>query len=335
MTEIHTLRKVEALVCASPGALAVEERDAPVAGPGEALVRSRRVGICGTDYHIYEGKHPFLEYPRVMGHELAVEIVEAPEGSSFAPGEICSVNPYVSCGDCRTCRAGKPNCCENISVLGVHRDGGMTELFTLPARNLVKTEGLSVDDCAVIEFLAIGAHAVRRSALQAGAKTLVVGAGPIGLGAALFARLAGAEVSVMDIDSERSAQVAEIVGASPVQSAPGEELYDVVFDATGSRPAMEASFAHVAGGGTYVMVGVMKDAITFSDPDFHRREMTLMASRNATALDFDHVIGAIRGGQVDVARIITHRTPLADAPRDLALWATEKVGLIKAVIEIG
>ncbi len=334
MTDSNAVQKVEALVCASPGALAVEERDAPVAGPGEALVRPRRVGICGTDYHIYEGKHPFLDYPRVMGHELAVEVVEAPEGSGFAPGETCSVNPYISCGECRTCRAGKPNCCEKISVLGVHRDGGMVGLFTLPARNLVKAEGLSVDDCAVIEFLAIGAHAVRRSALQAGAKALVVGAGPIGLGAALFARQAGAEVSVMDIDPERSAQVAGIAGCTPVESAPGEELYDVVFDATGSKPAMEASFAHVAGGGTYVMVGVMKDAITFSDPDFHRREMTLMASRNATAQDFDTVIAAIREGHVDVARIITHRTGLGDAPRDLPRWASDKDGLIKAIIEI-
>jgi 2-desacetyl-2-hydroxyethyl bacteriochlorophyllide A dehydrogenase len=293
------------------------------------------VGICGTDYHIYEGKHPFLEYPRVLGHELAVEIVSAPAESGFATGEICTVNPYVSCGKCRTCRADKPNCCERMSVLGVHRDGGMADLFVLPVRNLVKSEGLSVDDCAVIEFLAIGAHAVRRAAPQPGNTALVVGAGPIGLGAALFARLAGAEVSVMDLDADRAAQVAAIAGVRAVEPVQGGEAYDIVFDATGSGPAMEASFAHVAGGGTFVMVGVVKEAIAFSDPDFHRREMTLMASRNATAEDFDTVIVAIREGHVDVARIITHRTNLGAATRDLPRWATDKDGLIKAVIEIG
>lgn len=328
------MNAVETLVCTTPGALAIEEREAPVAEPGEALVRPRRVGICGTDYHIYEGKHPFLEYPRVMGHELAVEIVEAPDGSGFSPGEICTINPYISCGACRTCRAGKPNCCEKISVLGVHRDGGMTGLITLPARNLVKAEGLSVDDCAVVEFLAIGAHAVRRAASDRGAKTLVVGAGPIGLGAALFARLAGADVSVMDMDSARAAQVADIAGVQSVEPTNGAEQYDVVFDATGSRQAMEASFAHVGGGGTYVMVGVVKDQIVFSDPDFHRREMTLLASRNATAEDFFNVIAAIREGHVDVARILTHRTSLGEAASDLPRWAREKDGLIKAVIEI-
>ena len=327
------MQSVSTLVCSAPGTLVVESRPAPVPAEGEALVRPRRVGICGTDYHIFEGKHPFLAYPRVMGHELAVEVVAVPPGSPFAPGEICAVNPYLSCGVCRTCRAGKPNCCERISVLGVHRDGGMTGLLTLPAGNLVKSDGLSLDDCAVIEFLAIGAHAVRRADLERGDEVLVVGAGPIGLGVALFARLAGADVAITDMDPVRAAEVADVAGVRAIPAAE-KEAYDVVFDATGNRTAMEAGFEYVAAGGTYVMVGIVTERLTFSDPDFHRREMTLRASRNATAVDFERVIAAARNGDIDVARLITHRTSLEGAASDLATWATEKNGLIKAVIEI-
>lgn len=210
----------------------------------------------------------------------------------------------------------------------------MAELFAFPAANLVRADGLEADACAVIEFLAIGAHAVRRGAPGQGDSTLVVGAGPIGLGVALFARLSGARVGLMDLDEERASRVADIAGVST--HAPSSEPceYDYVFDATGSRVAMEQSFIYVAGGGTYVMVGVVKDMIKFSDPDFHRKEMTLKGSRNATTEDFERVIEAIRQGDVDVDRIITNRTSLAGAKRDLATWATDNTGLIKAIIEI-
>ncbi len=325
--------KISALSCTAPGSLAVIERDAPVCQAGESLVRPRRVGVCGTDYHIFEGKHPFLDYPRVMGHELAVEIVTAPAGSDFEPGEICTVNPYLSCGTCRTCRAGKPNCCEKISVLGVHQDGGMAELLAVPDSNLVKTDGLSPDACATVEFLAIGAHAVRRANPQPGDRALVVGAGPIGLGAALFARLAGSDVSVIDLDHDRAVQVADLAGVSALEEGP-PEAFDTVFDATGNSAAMEASFGLVAAGGTFTMVGVVKDRIGFSDPDFHRREMTLLGSRNATGTDFSRVIAAIRDDEIDISAILTHRTSLRDAPADIALWASQKSGLIKAVVEI-
>ena len=190
------------------------QRPTPQSAPGHALVRPRRVGICGTDYHIFEGKHPFLQYPRVMGHELAVEVVEAPEESSLSRGEICVVNPYISCGHCIACLAGKPNCCVNISVLGVHQDGGLAGLLSVPAGNLIRAQGLTVDECATVEFLAIGAHAVRRGAVTSRDNVLVVGAGPIGLGVALFARLSGANVSVLDREPE------EALRLSPCSESP-------------------------------------------------------------------------------------------------------------------
>lgn len=325
---------VPALVCRAPGVLAVEERPAPVAGPGEALVRPRAVGICGTDYHIFEGKHPFLSYPRIMGHELAVEVVSVPPGSAVAAGEVVAVNPYLSCGTCRTCRAGRSNCCETLKVLGVHCDGGMIGLLALPAANLVPIRGLPVEAAAVVEFLAIGAHAVQRGGTRPGASALVVGAGPIGLGTALFARLAGADVALLDIDAGRCARVAELAGVTPLSAPPAPESFDLVFDATGVRASMERSFAYAAPGAAYVFVGVNREEVTFADPDFHRRELTLCASRNAVPADFDRVIAAIRAGEVAPDRLITHRTTLAGAVADLPVWARDRGGLVKALIEI-
>ncbi len=336
---------MDALVCTQPGSLELVQMPDPLAGPNAVLVRPRRVGICGTDYHIYEGKHPYLQYPRVMGHELAVEVVEAPAASGFAVGETCVVNPYLSCGRCVACRAGKPNCCVNISVLGVHHDGGMAELLSLPAENLVRADGLNLDECATVEFLAIGAHAVRRGQASSGDNVLVVGTGPIGLGVALFARLSRANVVVFDRDAERSAAAASVLGvpALPAAGDVGESVgaftqgegFELVFDATGSPTAIEKGFDLVAHGGRYVLVSVVKDSITFRDSDFHRKEMTLFGSRNATAWDFDRVIDAIQKGDVPIDKLITHRTSLRDAADHIPVWATQKTGLIKALIEIG
>lgn len=338
------METMDALLCSAPGTLEVVQRPTAIRAPGEVLVRPRRVGICGTDYHIYEGKHPFLAYPRVMGHELAVEVVDGGD-SDFSAGEIVVVNPYISCGMCIACRRGKPNCCTQIAVLGVHRDGGMTGQLSLSPENLVRAEGLSVDACATVEFLAIGAHAVRRAALRPIDRVLVIGAGPIGFGAILFATISGASVTVLDRDAERVAVAADIFNvagtiladdsaAAKVAAVTDGDGFDVVFDATGNQASIETGFDYVAHGGRYVLVSVVKGDISFSDADFHRKEMTVLGSRNATAVDFEQVIAAIVAGHVPINRLVTHRTTLAGAVTDLPRWASQKSGLIKAIIEI-
>ena len=336
---------MDALVCVKPGILRVMQRPKAVRGHDEVLVRPLRIGICGTDYHIFEGNQPFLDYPRVMGHELAVGVVEAPAASGFAAGDICVVNPYLSCGECGACRKGKPNCCVKLAVLGVHRDGGMTGLLSLPPRNLIAGNGLSVDECAMVEFLAIGAHAVRRGAVGSGDRVLVIGAGPIGLGVGLFAALSGAEVTMMDRDQGRLDNAAELLPLAGTILAAGDvgaliskctdgAGFDAAFDATGSRASIEAAFDYVANGGRYVLVSIVKGSISFVDSDFHRKELTLLGSRNATNEDFQRVIEAIKAGHAPSDKWITHRTSLQGAVRDLPNWATKKSGLIKAVIEV-
>jgi 2-desacetyl-2-hydroxyethyl bacteriochlorophyllide A dehydrogenase len=333
---------MNAVVCTAPGQLTLERRPRPHRDPGDVLIRIRRVGICGTDMHIFRGTQPFLAYPRVMGHELAGEVVESPEGG-LPPGTPVYVMPYMSCGHCAACRKAKPNCCMNIQVLGVHRDGGLAEYLAVPAGFVRSALGISLDQAAMIEFLAIGAHAVRRADARPDQQVLVVGAGPIGIAAALFAKLRGACVTAVDGRQDRLDFCAAHIGVDQVvalsdttpdalATLTGGELFDVVFDATGNPKAMEAGFAYVAHGGTYVLISVVGADITFSDPEFHKRETTLLASRNATPEDFEMVVAAMRAGQVPTEALNTHQATLADLAQALPSWMEPQAGVIKAIV---
>lgn len=333
---------MKAVVCLKPFDLAVEERPAPVPAQGEVLVRIRRVGLCGTDYHIYGGRHPFLAYPRVMGHELAGEVDRAPPGSSFQPGQRVAINPYLACGTCIACRKSKPNACVNIRVLGVHVDGGMAEWLSVPESALLDADGLTLEQAAMIEFLAIGAHAVARSAVAADERVLVVGAGPIGVATGLFARLNGARVTMVDTRAARLVYARDRLGfddvieagpdmAAALTARTGGEMFDAVFDATGSLAAMAQSLAYVAHGGKLVLVGVASGDLVFADPEFHKRETTLIASRNALAKDFERVKDAIVSRRIPIDALHTHSLDAHDLPRRLPELIDEADHVLKAI----
>ncbi|WP_420136604.1 zinc-binding alcohol dehydrogenase family protein [Sphingomonas sp.] len=334
---------MKAVVCAEPSQLEIVERVAPTPGPNEALVRIRRVGLCGTDYHIFAGRHPFLSYPRVMGHELAGDVEQAPANSGFHVGQLVAINPYLNCGTCIACRRGKPNACVNISVLGVHADGGMCERLVVPQTALIDATGLTPDHAAMLEFLAIGAHAVARGRLQAGDRVLIVGAGPIGIASGLFARRAGAIVTLADTRATRLAYARTRLGFDTIVEAGPDlstalddltdgEMFDAVFDATGNLTAMAQSLNYVAHGGTLVLVGVAPGELVFADPEFHKRETTLVASRNALAEDFRRVIDAIRGGDIPIDALHTHSLDADEVPTRLPELITEADHVLKAVV---
>jgi len=332
------------VICQTPGTLRAEERSRPVPAADEVLLRVKRVGVCGTDLHIFTGNQPYLDYPRVMGHELSGVVEEAPAGSALRGGDSVFVMPYLSCGKCIACRKGKTNCCVHIQVLGVHRDGAFTEYLCVPQQFVHKAEGVSLDQAAMVEFLSIGAHAVRRGEVLAGQRVLVVGAGPIGMAALIFSRLRGAVVTALDTRRDRLDFCERHLGINAaVQIGPDDEVqlsqltdgdfFDVVFDATGNPQAMERGFKFVAHGGKYVMVSVVRDTIRFSDPEFHKRETTLLGSRNATLEDFETVLVAMRAGQIPDAALNTHRMPLARVPADFATLLDPARGVVKALIE--
>ncbi|MGF7031627.1 2-desacetyl-2-hydroxyethyl bacteriochlorophyllide A dehydrogenase [Paenibacillus mucilaginosus] len=338
---------MKCIVCEEPKRLVMKDAGMPPApAPGEALIHILRIGICGTDLHAYQGNQPFFTYPRVLGHELAAEIVELGEAQDgLAPGDLVSVIPYVHCGSCIACRRGKTNCCTGMSVLGVHQDGGMREFMTVPVRQLVRADGLTPDQAAVVECFSIGAHAVRVGEIRPGDTVLVIGAGPIGLGTMKFAKQAGARVIAMDLNEERLAfcrrwaPADETVhaGRDPLQEVErltGGDFPVVVLDATGNARSMEGALNFVAHGGRLVYVGLVKADITFHDPDFHKREMAIMGSRNALREDFEEVIRGLRSGAIDTDAFITHRTDFQGMIDQYDSWLRPENGVIKAMVEL-
>jgi 2-desacetyl-2-hydroxyethyl bacteriochlorophyllide A dehydrogenase len=337
---------MKTLVCIQPGEFAYREADAPLARPGHSIIRIRRIGVCGTDIHAYEGTQPYFSYPRILGHELAGDLVDLDQARGFQPGEPVTIIPYFSCGNrCVACRMGKPNCCTNIQVCGVHVDGGMVEYLSVPSSSLVAGHGLSYDQLALIEPLAIGAHAVRRADIRPGEFVLVVGAGPIGLGAMESVRIAGGTVIAMDVRADRllfcreNLQVLHTVDAGDhpteqIAHITRGDMPTVVIDATGSRKAINDGFHYLAHGGRYVLVGLQKDEIQFSHPAFHQREATLMSSRNATREDFEKVIAAMENGLIDPRIYITHRVPFPEVKKEFASWLDPSGGVIKAIVEL-
>ncbi len=339
---------MKTVICETPGKLVLSDVTSPTPSADDVLIRIRRVGVCGTDLHIFTGNQPFLAYPRVMGHELSGIVESAPANARVAKGDQVYVMPYLACGKCIACRAKKPNCCMNIRVLGVHIDGGMVEQLAVPQAFVFKAEGVTLDQAAMIEFLAIGAHAAGRADVQPNQRALVVGAGPIGMAAAIFATLRGAEVTVLDGRADRLAFCKTQLGvknvvpldtteaatdAQQLAALTDNEFFDIVFDATGNVKAMERGLSFVAHGGKYVLISIVPDRISFADPEFHKRETTLLASRNATPDDFETVLTAMRAGLIPTEALNTHRLQLSDLPRDFATLLDPAAGVIKALVE--
>jgi 2-desacetyl-2-hydroxyethyl bacteriochlorophyllide A dehydrogenase len=332
------------IVCERPGEFLLKQKDVPKPKVGESLLRIRKIGICGTDIHAYGGTQPYFEYPRILGHELAAEYVEG-NATGFSTGELLTFIPYFNCGHCVACRNEKPNCCVSMRVFGVHLDGGMSEYVVVPDRYLLKGNGLDADQLALVEPLAIAAHGIRRAAVGPQDTVLVMGAGPIGIGLIQFAQIAGAKVIVMDINDHRLSfaqdQLLATATINPLkedvqaalQRITQGDMPTVVFDATGNQQVMNGAFPYLAHGGRYVLVGLQKGPLSFSHPEFHKREATLMSSRNATINDFNYVIECLKTGKVDPKKYITHRCDFDNMIAGFGDWLKPESKVIKALVE--
>lgn len=319
------------VILESPGKFSEREAPAPPLSPGHALVHMERVGVCGSDFHAFAGRHPIYTYPRIVGHELSAVVMECPVNDrGIKAGDRCAIEPYMSCGKCHACDQGRNNCCEHIRILGIHVDGGMQEYLSVPIELLHNSSRLSVDQLALVETLGIGAHAVRRSQLKAHEETLVVGAGPIGIAVAQFASDIGARVHIVE-KSEWRRRFVEKMGFTSSASAENKSS-DVVFDATGSAEAMASSLLHVATGGRLVYVGLTRDPVCIDDSFFHRKEVTILASRNSVGL-FPQIISMIEEGRIDTSPWITDRLHLSEVAAQFESLPHRKT-LIKALVEM-
>jgi 2-desacetyl-2-hydroxyethyl bacteriochlorophyllide A dehydrogenase len=337
---------MKTLVCTSPGNFEYQTAGKPVLTKGHAIIKIKRIGICGTDLHAFEGTQPFFSYPRILGHELAGELIEFDDAPGFEIGQQVTFIPYFNCGHCAACRTGKPNCCVNINVCGVHVDGGMVEYLSVPSSSLINGNGLDYDELALVEPLAIGAHGVRRADVKPGEFVLVIGAGPIGLSTMEFARIAGAQVIALDINDGRLQFCKEklnvpytINALSPdvmeqLKAITNGDMPAVIIDATGNQKAINKAFEYMAHGGRYVLIGLQRGEISFIHPEFHKREGTLMSSRNATRADFEHVIDSMKRGLVDPLTYITHRVSFDEVKDNFESWLKPETGVIKAMVSI-
>jgi threonine dehydrogenase-like Zn-dependent dehydrogenase len=276
---------------------------------------------------------------------LAVEILEVgANAKGLSAGDQCALEPYLNCGNCSACRRGKTNCCKNLRLLGVHIDGGMLGALTVPISKLHKSEGLTLDQLALVETLSIGAHAVRRAALQTEHPVLVVGVGPIGLAVIQSIRGHADRVIAMDTSVKRlefcrkTFKVKQCIEAKSNSLPELHDLLDgglpiVVFDCTGNKKSMQACFNYVEHGGELVLVGLFNGDLTFNDPNFHQRELTVLSSRNATAEDFRQVMEGMRSGRIDIKPWVTHRVSSASITEALPEWAKGNNDVIKALVE--
>ncbi|MBE9462751.1 zinc-binding alcohol dehydrogenase family protein [Dyadobacter subterraneus] len=338
---------MKTLVCEAPGKFSYQDFTIPSLTENHTILRIKNIGICGTDLHAYQGRQPFFNYPRILGHELAGEIISTHGASDFSVGEAVTFLPYFNCGHCIACRNGKTNCCSQMKVFGVHIDGGMSEYISIPTNKLVHAEGLSYEELALVEPLAIGAHAVRRAEVSSRDTVLVIGAGPIGLGIMEFARIEGARVIALDINDSRlkfceeKIQVPHCINGATQNVV--EELFritegdmpTIVIDATGNLQAINTAFDYISHGGKYVLVGLQGGEISFSHPEFHKREATLMSSRNAVRSDFEHVISCMKRKLINPLNYITHRVDFEQVKSNFESWLDPATGVIKAMVSMG
>lgn len=333
------------LVCTNPGMLQYEDIQMPVSEIGRSIIKIKRIGICGTDLHAFEGNQPYFTYPRILGHELSGELVST-DAPGFEPGETVTFIPYFSCGKCVACKNGKPNCCVNINVCGVHIDGGMVQYLSVPSSSLLHGQGLSYEELALAEPMAIGAHGIKRAGVKQSEYVLIMGAGPIGLATIEFALVAGAKVIAMDVNDNRlefcrrQLNISNTVNpvkqdvVSELKKITSGDMPTVVIDATGNLKAINNGINYLAHGGRYVLIGLQKEELKFSHPEFHKRETTLMSSRNATREDFEHVINSIKMKLVDPKSYITHKLPFRQVKDDFKNLINPQNHVIKAMIEM-
>ena len=334
------------IVCEQPGQFQLKEKEAPIPGEGEVLVDIKRIGICGTDLHAFKGNQAFFTYPRILGHELAgvVNTVNS-LSSNVKAGDRVVVVPYLNCGTCLACRNSKPNCCKNLQVLGVHTDGGMQEQISVPAEFLIPVNDLSLDAAAIIEPLAIGAHALFRAKVLSDETIVVIGCGPIGLGIMKLAQGLGNQVIAIDVNADRLAYAKEKMGIehtvnaledplAQVEALTNGDLATAVFDATGNKKAMESGVQYLAHGGQYILVGLFKGDLEFNHPFIHAREASILCSRNATFTDFHQVMDVLYEEHFPVEDYITHRAPFERMIDHFSGWLEPENGVIKAMVTL-
>ena len=307
---------MKSVVITAPGIVEVREAPFPEPGPGEALLKILWGGICGSDLATYRGTSPYTPYPRVPGHEFSAEVVQTPENSlGVAPGMVVTANPYFNCGRCYACHRGFVNCCQQNQTMGAQRDGAFSEYVTMPVERVIDGQGVPADRLAMVEPFSISHHAVARAKVAASDRVLVIGAGTIGVFAAVAAKLAGARVWVADVSEAKLAGLGcfgvdgTILGGDAfndgVAEIAGKDGFDVCIEAVGAPSTFQNAIDAAAHRGRVVQVGVGKSTHDFFYTVLQTKELDVFGSRNALTSDFTELIALLRDGKVDISPMVS------------------------------
>lgn len=339
---------MKAICIEEPGKVVVKDVDMPVRKPGEALLKMLYGGICGSDLGSYRGVNAYVSYPRIPGHELAAEIVEIDDNDlELKPGMIVTCNPYFNCGSCYSCRRGLVNACTDNQTMGVQREGGFAEYITMPVERIYDGKGLPAKTLALIEPFCISYHGVSRADVKAGERVLVVGAGTIGVLAAVAAKAKGAEVTICDVAEDKLDYAYKTFGlqhkllnSSPEAFEKGvEELtdgdgFDVTIEAVGLPSTFQNCIDAACFGARVVVIGVSKKNIDdFFFTIIQKKELNIYGSRNAMKKDFIELVDLVKAGGVDLEKIVTNTYKMADAPRAFEEFSANAGKMLKVVID--
>ncbi len=325
-----------------------EDRDVeiPILKKGELLVQIKNIGICGTDIHAFHGNQPYFTYPRVLGHELSGIIVDAKIDNKSLIGKPVSVLPYLSCGKCNSCLKGKTNCCANLHVMGVHVDGGFREYLSVPEDNImVGKNETNLEHLSMVEPLSISYHGIMRADILENDWVIIFGAGPIGIGALMFAKSKTNNIILIDINQNRITYCKSILGIEHSFNGNDETLFeeikeltnghfaDIVIDATGNKKSIQQQLRFLGHGGKWILIGLQREDLHINHPEFHKREATLMSSRNATKHDFKQVMDKIDNKEIDPALLITHTLDFEEVVNSFSSFIVDQT-LIKGIIKV-
>lgn len=338
---------MKTIIINNPGEVNIIEQAMPVRKQGEALLKILYGGICGSDLGTYRGTFAYASYPRIPGHEFSAEIIEIGDNDrNLKPGMIVTCNPYFNCGHCYSCQRGLVNCCTSNETMGAQRDGAFSEYITMPIERIYDGKGLSAKTLALIEPFCISYHGISRANIQPNDKVLVIGAGTIGVLAAVAAKAKGAKVYISDVAENKMNYAIETFGLdggilndSPenfikrVEEITNGNYFDVTIEAVGLPSTFQACIDAAAFGARMVQIGVGKRTHEFDFTLLQKKELNVYGSRNALKKDFLELIDLVKSGKVDLEKIVTNTYNLDEADKAFQDFSKNAASMLKVVIK--
>lgn len=337
---------MKAIQITEPSVMKVVDMEKPCVGAGEVMVKLHYVGFCGSDLNTFLGRNPMVKLPVIPGHEVGAVIEAVGEGvpEELKTGMSVTLNPYTNCGKCAACRNGRVNACQFNETLGVQRSGVMTEYAVVPWQKIIPAEGISPRDCALIEPMSVGFHAVSRASVEDNETVLVIGCGMVGLGAVVRAALRGATVIALDLDDDKLA-LAKQVGATYVINSLKEDVHervlqltqglgaDVVIEAVGSPATYVMAVNEVSFTGRVVCIGYAKSEVSFQTKLFVQKELDIRGSRNATPSDFRSVIHYMKTTDFPAESFISRIVTPDEAADAIQQWADAPAKIFRILVK--